>query len=60
MNYYIQNYLVSHYLSLYADNAEIHGTNYDLYFLEKRLELDLDCKWCDENYMNLDINKTKS
>ena len=48
-------------ISLYADDAVIYGGNYDTYFVKNRLELALShvIEWCNSNYININIGKTK-
>ena len=48
-------------ISLYADDAVIYCSNYDSYFVNTRLELALQnvIEWCSNNYININIDKTK-
>ena len=48
-------------ISLYADDAVIYCGNHDNYFIENRLELALYhvIEWCNNNYININIDKTK-
>ena len=48
-------------VSLFADDAVIYCSNHDQYFIQERLETALSkiLKWCKENFINVNINKTK-
>ena len=48
-------------ISLYADDAVIYCSNYDSFFVQQRLETSLFhvFTWCNQNYINVNIDKTK-
>ena len=48
-------------ISLYADDAIIYCSNHEHYFVKDRLERALAhiIEWCRENYININIDKTK-
>ena len=48
-------------ISLYADDAVLYCGNHDSYFVKTRLEQALSCliEWCNNNYININIDKTK-
>ena len=48
-------------ISLYADDAVIYCSNYDSFFVQQRLEASLShiIAWCNQNYININIDKTK-
>ena len=48
-------------ISLFADDAVIYCSNYDQYFIQIRMERALDkiIAWCANNFININIDKTK-
>ena len=48
-------------ISLYADDAVIYCSNSDPLYVQSRLEeaLSLVMNWCNRNYININIDKTK-
>ena len=48
-------------ISLYADDAVLYCSNHDSYFVKERLETALShvIEWCNINYININIDKTK-
>ena len=48
-------------ISLYADDAVIYCSNFDSYFVKRRLEIALTntIEWCNNNFININISKTK-
>ena len=48
-------------ISLYADDAVIYCSNYEIYFVKNRLERALAAinEWCKANYININVQKTK-
>ena len=55
----LRNFGVS--ISLYADDAVIYCANFEQYILEERLKnaLSMISDWCNKNFINLNIDKTK-
>ena len=49
------------HISLYADDAGIYCSNHDPDFIKERLEIALThmIEWCNTNYININIDKTK-
>ena len=48
-------------ISLYADDAAVYCSNYDIFFVKTRLERVLIAisEWCTANYININVQKTK-